>query len=207
MRNRPVESGVLSTPTAGRVIDFVDSDKILKSLDATGLRRSYWANWSVASQAPAATTRTYLTGSAIAAPVGKFQIGTLLRWTFDMTKTGAGTATSTIDVCFGTAGTTADTARASFTKPAGTAVIDCGKVVIEAIIRGPLTSSCIVSGTMTMIHNLQITGHMVIPCCCVNVQSSGFDITTASLIAGVCLTSGASDAITIQQVLAEAWNL
>src|SRR5256885_7519892 len=54
-------------------------------------------NFSTASQAPAATTRTYLTGSNITVPVGKLRIGTFFRWKFNMTKTGAGTATSTID--------------------------------------------------------------------------------------------------------------
>ena len=34
-----------------------------------------------------------------------------------------------------------------------------------------------------------------------------FDITVANLIVGLCITTGASDAITIQQVTAEAMNL
>ncbi len=57
-----------------------------------------------------------------------------------------------------------------------------------------------------MTHNLQITGHMTIPCCNVNTISGTFDVTAATRV-GVCLTSGASDAVTVQMCIAEAWNL
>ena len=164
-------------------------------------------NYSTASQAPAAATRTYLTGSAITVPAGKLQIGTRFRWTFDITKTAAGTAASTYDIAIGTAGTTADTARVSFTKPAGTAVVDTGKIVIECIIRGPLSASGIAVGTFSMTHNLASTGHATIPAVNVVTVSSAFDVTTANLIVGICATTGASDAITIQSVSAESWNL
>jgi len=164
-------------------------------------------NFSTASQAPSAATRTYLTGSNIAIPAGKMQIGTIFRWTFDVTKTGAGTAAATFDVCFGTAGTTADTARVSFAKPAGTGVIDNAKVVIECVIRGPLSSSGIAYGHFNMTHNLSATGFATIPAVNVTTISSTFDVTVANLIAGVCITSGASDAWTIQNVIAETLNL
>jgi hypothetical protein len=202
-------SGV-PTPAVGYGRWYYDTfDLRFRSKDSNAFVRniSSFVNFSTAPQSPSAATRTYLTGSNLAAPTTKFQIGTILRWSFNMTKTNAGTAASTFDICFGTAGTTADTARVSFTKPAGTAVPDEAWVTITAIVRGPLSASCIVVGEFVMTHNLQITGHAVIPCVAVNTVSSGFDITTAALIAGVCLTSGASDAITIQQMLAEAHNL
>lgn len=164
-------------------------------------------NYSVAAQTPAATTRTYITGSQIAVPVGKLRIGTLLRWRFNMTKTAAGTATSTFDVAIGTAGTTSDTAVLSFTKPAGTAAADEGYVEVDVQIRGPLSASCIATGEFVMFHNLAATGHAVIPTVVVNTVSSAFDATTANLFVGVCVTSGASDAITIQQMAATATNL
>lgn len=164
-------------------------------------------NFSVAAQTPAAATRTYITGSAIAIPPGKLRIGTIFRWRFDITKTAAGNAASTIDVAVGTNGTTGDTARVSFTKPAGTAAVDHGTVEITAVCRGPLSASGIFSGVMTMVHNLENTGHMVIPCMSQVVISGTFDVTTANLIVGLCITSGASDAITIEQVVAEALNL
>ena len=158
--------------------------------------------YSVAAQTPAAATRTYITGSAIAIPATGLRVGNVFHWKFNMTKTAAGTATSTFDISVGTAGTTADTARVSFTKPAGSAAVDEGWVEITAIVR-TIGATGVMRGEFTMIHNLAATGHMVIPCCCVGVTSGAFDMTTADLIVGVCITSGASDAITIQQVVAE----
>src|SRR3989304_3965175 len=124
-----------------------------------------------------------------------------------MTKTAAGTAASTYDIAVGPAGTTADTARVSFTKPAGTAAADQGTIIIMAICRGPLSASGVFAGDFSLTHNLSATGHAVIPCVNVSTISGAFDVTTANLIVGVCITSGASDAITIQMVQAEAWNL
>lgn len=169
--------------------------------------QSFLNNYSVTAQTPAAATRTYITGSKITVPTGKLQIGTMMRWTFDMTKTAAGTASSTFDICVGTNGTTADTARVSFTKPAGTAAADNARCVITAICRGPLSASGIFVGTFAMTHNLENTGHAVIPCVNMTTISGAFDVTVANSFVGVCITSGASDAITIEQVTTEVWNL
>jgi len=165
-----------------------------------------YSNFSVTAQAPTAATRTYIVGSNITCPVGALQIGTTFRWTLNLTKTAAGSAASTFDICFGTAGTTADTARVSFTKPAGTAAADEGRIVIEAIVRGPLSASGIVAGHFTMTHNLAATGHATIPCVDVQTISSAFNVLTPTNV-GLCITSGASDVVTIEQVVAEAWNL
>lgn len=169
--------------------------------------QSFLNNFSVIAQTPAATTRTYLAGSAIAVPVGKLQIGTVLSWTFDMTKTAAGSASSVIDIALGTNGTTTDTAVVSFTKPAGTAAADAAFVTITAVVRGPLSASGVIVGNFQMTHNLAATGHAQIPCVVVTTVSGSVDVTVASLIAGLCITTGASDAITIQAVTAAAENL
>lgn len=179
-----------------------DNNTALSVIQRTGLR-----NYSVASQTPAATTATVLLGSAIAIPTGKLQIGTLLRWTFDVTKTAAGTASSTYVVQLGTAGTTADADILSFTKPAGTAAADCGRITIEAVVRGPLSASCVMAGHFNLVHNLAATGHAQIPSVDVTTVSSTFDATTAGLIATVACTTGASDAVTTELVIAEAFNL
>ena len=159
-------------------------------------------NYSVAQQAPAAATRTYITGSNLSFVAGSLKIGTILRWVIDLTKDANGSATSTFDICFGTAGTTSDTARVSFTKPAGTAAADCGRVVIEAVVRGPLSASGVVAGHFTMTHNLAATGHAQIPCVDVTTVSSAFNVLTPTNV-GVCITSGAADVITIELVTAE----
>lgn len=170
-----------------------------------GGQQRFLNNYSTASQSITAATRTYITGSNLSFTAGLLRAGTILRWRFNITKTAAGTATSTYDICFGTAGTTSDTARVSFTKPAGTAVVDEGWVEIQAVVR-TATSTGTVVGEFTLRHNLSSTGHATIPNVCVTTTSSTFDLTAATNV-GVCITSGASDAITIQQVTAEAINL
>lgn len=199
--------GAANAPSAGQAVVAVNNTtKRIQTVDDAGFKRTLgFVNFSTASQAPGAGSRTYIAGSNIAIPAGALQVGTCFRWTFNMTKTAAGLAASTFDICFGTAGTTADTARVSFAKPAGTAVADEGQVIITAICRGPVGASGVVAGHFTMTHNLAATGHAVIPCVDVQTQSAAFDITTPTNV-GVCITSGASDAITIQQCFAEAWN-
>ena len=164
-------------------------------------------NYSVTSQSIGAASRTYIVGSKIAVPVSKLKIGSTFYWAFNMTKTGAGVAASTIDIAIGAAGTTGDSAIVSFAKPGGSGVIDEALCEIWATVRGPLTAACIMTGEFIMTHNLAATGHASIPVVVVNTVSSGFDATVASLMVGLCLTTGASDAITIQQVFAQAVNL
>lgn len=159
-------------------------------------------NISSAQQAISAAARTYITGSKLTVPTGGLVAGAKLTWRFNIAKTGAGSATSTFDICFGTAGTTSDTARVSFTKPVGTAVADEGFVEIEAIVRS-VSATGVVIGEFTLLHNLAATGHATIPVVVVHTASSAFDNTGEGLFVGVCLTSGASDVITIEQVSAE----
>lgn len=163
-------------------------------------------NYSTANQTPAAATRTYIAGSAIAVPKGKLRVGSTFRWRFSMTKTAAGIAASTIDIAVGVNGTVADAARVSFAKPAGTAAIDEGFVEVVAIVRS-IGAAGIMIGEFWMIHNGNTVGHAIIPCVVVNTISAGFDTTVANLIVGLCITTGAADAITIKVVTAEAVNL
>lgn len=197
-------------PPAGYIYEYYKADGLLYTKTSAGIEtkvnKSNITNYSVAAQTPVAATRTYITGSSLAVPVNKLQVGSSFRWTFNLTKTAAGVAASTFDIAIGTAGTTVDTARLSFTKPAGTAVIDEGKITINAVVR-TIGATGVMVGEFTMIHNLTATGHMIIPIACVNTISAGFDMTVANLFVGVCITSGAADAITIQMVQAECWNI
>lgn len=198
----------IAIPGPGVTAEFADlTNKVIKSKDDTGYIRGTLLNFSTVAQLPAAGVRTYIDGSKITVPSTKFQIGTILRWRFNITKTAAGVAASTIDIAIGILGTTGDAAILSFAKPAGTANVDEGWIEIEAIVRGPLTAAGIISGEFTLIHNLAATGHAVIPCVVVNTISGAFDLTTANLFAGLCITTGAADVITIQQVTAEARNI
>ena len=199
-----------SSPSVGKGSVYVDNSTYpnLRVKSELGLDKNvaYITNYSVVAQSPTTAVRTYIAGSAIPVPVSKLQVGSSFRWVFNITKTAAGISASTFDVCFGTAGTTADVARISFTKPAGTAVVDEGKVTIEATIR-TIGATGVAVGEFTLIHNGNTAGHAIIPVVNVNTISAGFDMTVASLIAGVCITSGALDIITIQMVQSEGWNL
>src|SRR6266568_2090483 len=182
-----VQGGASKAATAGPVIRAWAGNTNVNTSGATG------------AQTPAATVRTYIAGSAIAVPTGKLRIGTFFKWQFDITKTAAGSAASTFDIAFGTAGTTADTARVSFTKTAGTAAADVGMVNIAAVVRGPLSAAGVVSGNFHLSHvggATGLLGHCVEPNVDVNTISAGFDVTVAGLIVGICITTGASDAIT-----------
>lgn len=191
---------MLYDPSTGRWFGALDLNGREQLITSAGQK-----NYSVAAQSITAATRTYITGSALTIPPTLLAVGNAFRWRFNVTKTAAGSATSTFDVCFGTAGTTADTARVSFTKPAGTAAVDEGWVEIHCLIR-TIGATGVAVGQFILTHNLAATGHAQIPVVSVNTVSSAFDMTLTDLIVGVCITSGASDAITIQMVQAEAWN-
>jgi len=199
---------VPSTPGSGVAVTFVDTTSHeVHTKDSSGFTRGRISNQSTAAQSPAATTKTYITGSNLAIPTGKMQAGTCFHWRLAVTKTGAGTALSTYEILVGTAGTTADAIRCTFTKPAGTAAADEGVINIFAICRGPVGASGVLVAEFGMTHNLATTGHLVIAAAALNSISAAFDITVANLIVGLAVTSGASDALTFQLVQAEAWNL
>lgn len=156
-------------------------------------------NFSVAAQAIGAAAREFIDGSQLAVPVSGLKVGSKIKFVLDITKTAAGTASSVYDICFGTAGTVADTARVSFTKIAGTAAVDNGRIVIEAIVRS-VSATGVVVGQFTLTHNLAATGHSTLPNASLTTISSGFANNGDSLFVGLCATTGASDAITVQKV-------
>jgi hypothetical protein len=159
-------------------------------------------NQSTAAQTPAATVRTNIAGGNLPVPPAGLKVGTRLRWVFQMTKTAAGSATSTFDIAVGTTGTVSDTAQVSFTKPVGTAAVDEGRVVIEALVKS-VSATGVINGEFTLVHNTAATGHATIPCVVVFTASAGFDNTAQNLIFSINITSGAADAITIGMVDSE----
>lgn len=156
-------------------------------------------NCSVAAQTPAAATRTQIVGSLLKVPPGGLKVGTLLKWVFNMTKTAAGTATSTFDISFGSLGTVTDTARVSFTKPAGTAVADDALVEVTASVRS-VSATGVVVGFFSLQHGLDITGHAIINPVVLKTTGAGFDNRGEDLYVALNITTGAADAITIDCV-------
>lgn len=162
---------------------------------------------SAAAQTPAATVRTYITGTALQVPQTGLRVGTLLRWKFAITKTAAGLATSTIDVAVGVAGTTADAAVLSFVKPAGTAAVDEGTIEVECLVQSIGATGKIV-GEFSLVHNGNTVGHATAPTVILNGTSAAFDTTVAGgfpVTVGLCITTGAADAVSISMVRSEGW--
>ena len=193
LKNRDNHTG---TQTASTISDF-DS-----SVDAriTGKQDTLLFNESVTSQSPFSSD-TYLTGSVItflSAPV----VGSQYKLIFDVTKTAAGTATPIINIRIGTNGTTADTARLTFTFGAGTAAVDTGIFEVLVVFRtvGSGTSA-VVQGITRLTSNLTTTGLSNAVKARV-ATSAGFNSTTASLKIGASYNGGASAAHTIQLVQA-----
>lgn len=201
-----------STPASGKISLYSETNsKHLYEIDDSGAITSVTpiANGptSAVNQNITTTTRTYLSGSQIIIPASKCRIGTTFLWNMSYAKNANGTATSLFDVAFGTAGTTADTARISFTKPIGTAAADEAWVQIMAQIQGPLSASCIAEGLFSLNHNLATTGHITTSQTLIlRAVATAFDITTVTSV-GLCLTAGASDNVTFRMMSAQAWNL
>lgn len=215
----PTKISGLSAVAAGADAQLaaVDDAGVTKSISLLQLKAymgDQLQNQSTADQAVPAATLTYLAGSSIAVPVGKLRIGTFFTWRLFGTKTAAGVTTGrAIHVRIGTNGTTADAAVLTFTS-AGTpaATVDTGVWEIDAIIRGPLSASCIASGALSLTRGLggaAAGGLLASGVYTENLQatSAAFDATVANLIVGLSMTTAAAEAITFQGVMAEAKNL
>lgn len=160
---------------------------------------------STASQVLPAAARTYIVGSGLTIPAGSLVAGFSASWELTLTKTAAGVAASTYDIAIGTLGTTGDAAHISFTKPAGTAVVDEAKVYIKFIVQS-VGASGIAVGNFHLSHNLSATGHAKVPNVVVTNTSATFNTTTVTKI-GICATTGAADAITVKMCSSEGWSI
>ena len=170
-----------------------------------GARLPVSPNVSTADQSLNAGSANYLTGSAILFTANP-TVGTVLRWMITLGKTGAGTGTSAFAIYFGPNGTTGDTSRcATGNLDTETAAADEMRAEIIATIRGPISASCIVQAGFEIEDNLTTTGFSTTArkAQVKAVQSSAFAITGLPLYVGIVLTPGASDVITVRQVIAE----
>lgn len=149
---------------------------------------------------------TYLTGSNLAIPSHKLQVNTKFTWVMAITKTAAGVATPIWRIRIGTAGSVADTARLTLTGPAQTGVIDTAYVTVEVTVRA-IGASGVISGVLTLTHNLDATGFANIGSPTLVATSAAFDTTTAGLIIGISVDPGALGVWTHTIVDADAWNI
>jgi hypothetical protein len=147
---------------------------------------------------------TYYVGLAVA---DRVQAGSWFRWTFRANK-GGGTATPTYIIRYGTAGTTADTARVTLTGAAQTAVADEGYFVVEAGFRA-VGASAVLVAHHALWHRLATTGFSVTASnvFMTPVASSTFDSSVANSIIGLSVNPGASGAWVTDLVTLDAVNL
>lgn len=164
-------------------------------------------NQSTADQAVGASTTAYITGSALAVPVGKLRIGSWFRYRFWVDKTAAGTIALVFLVKLGTLGTTGDTTLFTITLGVGTAAADTGWMDIWITCRGPLSASGLFIMEAIFDHNLVTTGFNNVQRQTQQTVSAVFDVTTANLILGLAVTTPALYALTFRSVYGEAKNL
>ncbi len=163
-------------------------------------------NWSTAAQGAGFASDTYLTGSQILIPSGLPKVGTKYRCKFSVSKTAAGTATPILQIRIGTAGTTSDTSRCSFTFGAGTAAADVGLFQMIGVFRSVGSGTSAVLQGFCGLTNLATTG-LASTVKGVQTTSAGFDSTVANSIIGVSVNGGASASWTVQLVEAELSGL
>jgi hypothetical protein len=163
-------------------------------------------NKSTASQA-FSTTDAYVTGSSVRIDaLGTPVVGLMYDCSFDMVKT-AGTGAMVVTVRVGTAGTTSDTARLTFTMDAGTSVADTAEFKVFALFRSVGSgTSAVLQGRVSMVNSgLTATGFRdASPTLGVQqVTSGGFDSTVANSVIGVSFNGQTAFAGTAQLVEAE----
>lgn len=198
-----------ATPGAGQGVLYFDTlSKLLTLRNADGLIDTV-GDLAAQNTADVVATGvdTYLTGSAIIVPGHLLQAGAQFRWTVVCTKTAAGTATPIWVIRVGTAGSTADAARVTFTQVAAqTGAIDTAWFDIVAILRN-VGAAGVLAGGLKMAHVLAATGFSTLDHNVQQVNSAGFDTTAASLRVGLSVNPGASGVWTCQIVQAQALNL
>lgn len=161
-------------------------------------------NQAVANQAVSNTTEVSIAGTALHLG-NRIKAGTVLRWVFNVSKNNSGSSGSSFRLAYGTTGTKDDAAAlATFNKPAGTAVADVGRLVVEVVFRAAGASGYYVAH-FQMTHDLENTGHMIKPCA--NYMTDGAVDTTIDAYVNICVTAGTGDSLSFRLVAAEAYNL
>lgn len=180
-----------STPASGATGLYVDStNKELTTRDDAGVTKT------VRTLCNAGSTTTngadiYIVGSNIAVPPTLVRVGSVFTWELFVSKTAACTSAPVYNIRVGTAGTTADTARLTFTSGSNqTAATDNGLLVIAAVVT-TAGASGVISGAYQLSHKNASTGFA-------SVQTDGqgptasaaFDLTVANLIFGLSINPG-----------------
>ena len=201
----------LTAATAGANADEYAINQSSTSKKITGSLKKEWLgcvlyNADASQQAPASSATTYLTGSNITVPAGKLRANTVFRWTIQLGKTNAGTAARSILVLVGTAGTTSDATIATLTSGTPSGATDTGCYIVTFAVTS-IGASAASRAAYQAMHQLSTTGLFANETEAITAAGTAFDSTTANLIVGLAVTTGASEALTIYSMIAEAFNL
>jgi hypothetical protein len=190
------------TLAAGDSLEYIEGVGFFKVPNPVNAPAS---NYITADQTINAATTAYVTGSDVHASAGRpFKAGTIIRWWVFLSKTAAGVAARTLDVRFGTAGTTADTSRGSLAVTP-TAAIDSGLYLVSVTFRS-IGASGVCAIAIDLLHKGATTG-LSNGTAIGGIANATFDNTSTSLIAGLSITTGASEVLTITQVNTEVDNI
>lgn len=204
---RALVQTTLASPPSGSRLLYPKSDGWYDR-DSAGLERKLEfdivGTGSGASQTIAGNSDTYIAGSApTMVPAGsRLQVGTWYYCKFRIVKTAAGVAAPALVLRVGTAGSTADTARCTFTFAAQTAVIDEGEIEVMANFSA-VGAAAVLQGNAKLSHRLVTTGLNVTAVqTFIAVTSASFDSSTATRM-GLSLNVGASGSWTVNPVQSE----
>ena len=195
------EQSAPATPSAGQGALYVDTtaSRFIHK-DDSGRNWGLNRNWSVADQAPAANTDTYLTGSSLLIPSFGMQAGMRFIWYVAATKTAAATAAAVWTVRTGANQSTADTSRVAITQGVQSAVADQGIAQLMVTVRSVGASGVLRADVAWSGHHASATGFGN----GAGAAGAGFDNSAmGGLYIGVSLNTGASAAWTITQIQAE----
>lgn len=151
---------------------------------------------SSATTALTASTEIVQGGTLFQLATGALAVGNRFRWHIGMVKTAAGTNTWTAKVKFGTAGTNADGAIATWTSGTNTAAIDQALLIIECRITalGSGTSATAACVAFYVNRLTDVTGFGKLDP--IPGSTSGFDSTATTPFMHVDITMGASAVVT-----------
>jgi hypothetical protein len=199
----PADTDVFHLVSAG-----ASSKMTLNALTSYIESRGRQTSASIAQQA-LSTADVYLAGSSVSIPAGRLQARSMYRARIDLSKTSAaGTAAPVLSVRIGTAGTTADAARATLTFAAQTAVADDGFIDLYVTFRSVgASTSAVIQAAALLDHRLAATGLSTANTSIARNTGAGFDSTVANLKIGCSINMGASFAGTTDLVQAELMNL
>ena len=160
---------------------------------------------STVAQIASHSADTYYLGFPV---TGRLQAGSQFTWSIKGLSKTAGTAAPVFTVRCGTAGTTADTARAAITLGAQTAVPDQGAFELTAVFRA-VGAAAIIRADVDLQHNLLITGFAATPAGQAFGGNTGasFDSTVANSIIGLSVNPGAAGAWVVESCVLDAVNL